>query len=55
LSLVRENQYGGGGDIPATGAALGGSGQLNLDAIDTVDAVYEEDEDEDKGYLQPVL
>lgn len=36
-------------------ATFGGSGQLNLDAIDAVDAVYEEDEDEDKGYLQSVL
>jgi hypothetical protein len=35
--------------------AVGGSRQLNLDAIDAVDAVYEEDKDEDKCYLQPVL
>jgi hypothetical protein len=49
-----ESQYEDSGDLPIL-TALCGSGQLNLDAIDAVDAVYEEDEDEDKGYLQPVL
>jgi len=37
-------------DIPIL-TALCGSGQLDLDAIDAVDAVYEEDENEDECYL----
>lgn len=35
--------------------AFVGLGELDLDSIDTVYAVDEEDEDEDKGYLHPVL
>jgi hypothetical protein len=37
--------------LPATAVVLGEGCQLNLDAVDTVDAVNEEDEDEDKGDL----
>lgn len=35
--------------------ALGGLGQLNLHPVDAVDAVNEEDENEDEGNLQTVL
>lgn len=35
-------------DLPALLGVAAEAGQLNLDAVDTVDAVYEEDEDEDE-------
>ena len=38
-------------DLPALLGVAAEAGQLNLDAVDTVDAVYEEDEDEDERYL----
>jgi hypothetical protein len=34
---------------------LVGLGKLDLDSVDAIDAVNEEDQDEDKGYLHPVL
>lgn len=43
----------GWGDLPAL--LLVALGELNLDTIDAVDAVNEQDQDEDKGYLHPIL
>lgn len=34
---------------------LGSSGELDLDSVDAVYAVNEEDKDENKRYLHPVL
>jgi len=42
------------GDLPVR-TTVGGNSQLNLDAINAVDTVNEQDQDEDKCYLQPVL
>jgi hypothetical protein len=39
--------------VPAL--VLVGLGELDLDSVDAVYAVDEEDEDEDEGYLHPVL
>lgn len=38
-------------DIPSTALGFGESRKLNLDAVDTIDAVDKEDQDEDKGNL----
>lgn len=34
---------------------LVGLGELDLNSVDAIDAVNEEDQDEDKCYLHPVL
>jgi hypothetical protein len=39
--------------VPAL--VLVGLGELDLNSVDTVDAVNEKDQDEDKCYLHPVL
>jgi hypothetical protein len=42
-------------DVRRGACVFGGGRQLDLDAVDAVDAINEEDQDEDKGDLQPVL
>jgi hypothetical protein len=34
---------------------FGGSGELELDTVDTVHAVHKEDQDKDEGNLHPIL
>lgn len=38
-------------DLPSLRGVSAEAGQLNLDAVDAVDAVYEKDENEDEGNL----
>ena len=39
------------GSLPAASVVLVGRGKLELDAVDAVDTVHEQDQDEDKGDL----
>lgn len=42
-------------DVPSLLSLFGSGGELKLDAINAIDAVNEEDENEDEGNLHPVL